>query len=146
MLRILQAAAYGALRPTLVALHLELAPETARRHQLQLRLLSRLLPEHLGLPAAFCARPHRSSDAPTTPPQPHAASRAAITVALLIIIVVVVVIYFRWRRSAPPLLLEIHGEASFQVEGCQRRQSPSVGLHLDVQTREGQISESAKTY
>jgi hypothetical protein len=75
MLKILQTAAYGALRPTLIALQLELAPETARRHQLQLRLLSRLMPEHLGLPSAFCARPHPGdASQPSTrpPPMPYA--------------------------------------------------------------------------
>ena len=35
---------------------MEAAPETTRRYQQQLRLLSRLTPEKLGLPAAFCAK------------------------------------------------------------------------------------------
>lgn len=57
LLRLVEHTAYGALRRTLVGLHAEVALETTRRYQQQLRLLSRLTPERLGLPAAFCVRP-----------------------------------------------------------------------------------------
>ena len=61
LLSMVERSAYGALRRTLVSLHVEASPETARKYQVQLRLLARLTPEKLGLPSAFCGSSSNST-------------------------------------------------------------------------------------
>ena len=56
LISLLEEAAYGKLRPTLVALQLDAAAESTRRYNLQLRNLARLSPDHLGVPAVFCPK------------------------------------------------------------------------------------------
>jgi len=57
-------AAYEALRRPLVSVHMEAYAAEMTLYQQQLRLLSKLNPEHLGLPKAFCGEP-----SPPPPPQ-----------------------------------------------------------------------------
>ena len=63
---LVEASAYGALRPALedVYMCMEGAHSDTRRYQQQLRLLARVTPERLGLPPPFCVR----SPNPAPPP------------------------------------------------------------------------------
>ena len=67
LLSMVERSAYGALRRTLVSLHVEASPETARKYQVQLRLLARLTPEKLGLPSAFCGSSSNSTASSSKP-------------------------------------------------------------------------------